>query len=107
MSAGNFMVLLGSNLTDSEAAAYKGQGFEMGVHVQNGCTNFNSLAELNQTYTNTLNQFQANYPSLPPQTTHRYNSIPWINCFSKQEQKFQNKIPYSKDNNIRRPSGRK
>ena len=34
----------GVNLTNSEAAAYNGQGFEMGVHVQNGCTNFNSLA---------------------------------------------------------------
>src|SRR5207248_5846695 len=51
---------LGSNLNDSEAATYNGQGFEMGVHIQNGCTNFNSFAQLNQTYTNTLNQFQAN-----------------------------------------------
>src|SRR5204863_9934846 len=60
---------LGSDLNNSEAAAYKDQGFEMGVHVQNGCTNFTSPAALNQTYTDQLNQFQANFPSLPPQTT--------------------------------------
>ena len=87
----------GVSLTNSEAATYNGQGFEMGVHVQNGCTNFNSLAALNQTYTDTLNQFQTNFPSLPAQTTHRYHCIPWSDWLSQARAELAHNIRYSMD----------
>ena len=87
----------GVNLTNSEAATYNGQGFEMGVHVQNGCTNFNSLAALNQTYTDALNQFQANFPSLPAPTTHRYHCIPWSDWLSQARAELAHNIRYSMD----------
>ena len=85
------------NLTNSEAATYNGQGFEMGVHVQNGCTNFNSLAELNQTYTDALNQFHATFPSLPAPTTHRYHCIPWSDWLSQARAELDHNIRYSMD----------
>ena len=69
----------------------------MGVHVQNGCTNFNSFAELNQTYTDTLSQFQATFPSLPPQTTHRYHCIPWSDWLSQARAELAHNIRYSMD----------
>src|ERR1044071_2059507 len=84
----------GVNVTDSEAATYNGEGFEMGVHVQNGCTNFPSLAALNQTYTDQLSQFQGNFPSLPPQTTHRYHCIPWSDWLSQARAELTHNIRY-------------
>ena len=41
-------------LSNSQAASYDQQGFEIGLHPQNGCSNFSSLAALQGTYTEDL-----------------------------------------------------
>lgn len=64
-------------LSDAQAAAYNAQGFELGVHVTNGGHNFAGYADLDDTYRLQLKEFRDNYPSLPPQTTHRYHAIVW------------------------------
>lgn len=57
---------LGIPLTDAEAKDYHSEGFEIGVHVNTHCKNW-TPASLDKTFTKDLENFQAAYPSLPPQ----------------------------------------
>ena len=84
-------------LTDAQAASYVTQGFEFGVHVQNGCTNFTSFSDLNATYVAQLQQFRSTYPSVPPQSTHRYHCIIWSDWATQAKAALANGIRYSMD----------
>ncbi len=69
--------------TNTQASGYNTQGFEIGLHPQNGCTNYPSLASLQDTYTNQLAQWRAKYSSLPSPTTSRYHCIVWSDWASQ------------------------
>ena len=74
-----FPQMLATNqLTDSQAAAYVAQGFEISVHVDSDptCSNW-SPAELDADYTDLLSSFVAQYPSVPVPRTHRMHCIGW------------------------------
>ena len=61
---------------DAQAAAYNAAGFEIGVHLNTGCSNYDGSA-LDAFFTDQMGQFTAMYPSLPAQTTHRIHCIAW------------------------------
>jgi len=78
--------LSGNTLTDSQAAAYTAQGFEVAVHVDSNptCSNW-TLAELDSQYTNLLASLHTQYPSLPPTKTHRMHCIGWSDYDSQPQ----------------------
>ena len=78
-------------LSDAAAAAYSGQGFEVGVHESTGCANF-TAASLADTYANDIAQWQANYPSLrdTPPTTNRTHCIPYSDWSSQPKTELAN-----------------
>ncbi len=88
---------VGIPLTDSQAGSYNSQGFEMGVHVQNGCTDFTSFSNLDSSYTSQLAAFQSAYPSLPAQTTHRFHCIVWSDWLTQAKVERSHNIRYSMD----------
>ena len=74
-----FPPIVASNpLTNSQAASYIADGFEIGVHVNSNpdCSDwtFNSL---DSDYTSDLNSFASKYTSVPAPETHRMHCISW------------------------------
>lgn len=63
-------------LSDAAASAYHAAGFEVGLHCNSGCGSY-TAEDLNGYFETQLQQFAANYPSLPPPTTHRMHCIAW------------------------------
>ncbi|MCW5554740.1 MAG: DUF4082 domain-containing protein [Verrucomicrobiae bacterium] len=63
-------------LSDAAASAYHAAGFEIGLHCNSGCGNY-TTEDIDGFFETQLQQFAANYPSLPPPTTHRMHCIAW------------------------------
>jgi hypothetical protein len=61
---------------NTQAATYDAAGFEIGIHLNTGCSNYTG-AMLDSYFTTQMGQFVAKYPSLPAQTTHRIHCIAW------------------------------
>jgi hypothetical protein len=64
-------------MSNTTAAGFEADGFELGIHLNTGCSDWSSRAELEDYYTNQLGEFTTEFPSLPPQTTHRTHCIAW------------------------------
>ena len=95
---GTAWVYTGIPMTDTEAAGYVSQGFELGVHAQNGCTvNFTSFANLDAAYKGDLQQFRLAYPSLPPQATSRFHCIVWSDWATQAKVQLANGIRFNLD----------
>jgi len=69
----------GSPLTNTQAAAYNTDGFEVGVHPQVGAcpTGLVSPSDLAAAFDSQLAQFQAQYSSVPPQVSSRTHCVYW------------------------------
>ncbi len=65
-----------SLMSDPQAAAYDAEGFELGVHINTGCTN-RTPASLQTFYTDQLGSWRASYPSVPAQSTHGTQCLTW------------------------------
>lgn len=63
--------------SNAQAVAYYQQGHDIGIHINSGCSNFTSAAQLDAAFTNELAGFQAAYPGLPVQRGNRTHCIPW------------------------------
>jgi hypothetical protein len=63
-------------LSNSQAAAYNAQGFEVALHLNTGCSTYN-FASLDAFFTNQLSLFTNTYPSLPAPVTQRIHCIAW------------------------------
>ena len=85
-------VFPGTPLSDADAASYMSHGFEVGVHPQNGCTNFTSLTSLLDNYASQLDAWRSSYPSLPSPTTNRYHCIVWSDWVSQAKAELANGI---------------
>ncbi|HXH28818.1 MAG TPA: N,N-dimethylformamidase beta subunit family domain-containing protein, partial [Candidatus Polarisedimenticolia bacterium] len=66
----------GSGLTDAVALSYHNLGFELGVHVNTGCADFNPTT-LESYYSGQLATFASQFPSLPVQDSERTHCIVW------------------------------
>jgi hypothetical protein len=82
----------GSPLTNSQAASFNSQGFEIGLHPQNGCTNYSSPANLEASYTQQLDAWNDRYTSIPMPTTSRYHCIVWSDWASQPKTELANGI---------------
>jgi hypothetical protein len=80
-------------LTNSQAAAYVAQGFEIGAHVDSSpdCTNWN-LSELQGQYTRFLSSLATQYPSIPAPRTNRMHCIGWSDYDSQPLAELQHGI---------------
>ena len=76
-----------SLMTDAQAASYVAQGFEVAAHINtqeaNPPPDWTSQAQLDQIYTNELNQFHARYPDVPMPVTNRTHGIVWSDWASQ------------------------
>jgi hypothetical protein len=66
-----------SGMSDAQVAAYQGQGFEIALHLDNGCANFTATS-LRADWASQLPAFNARWPGVvkPPRTI-RTHCIPW------------------------------
>ncbi|MBU1674280.1 fibronectin type III domain-containing protein [bacterium] len=75
----------GNPMTDAQAAAYTGQGFEVALHVNTGCTSWTDYAHLESMYAAQMAGFQAAYPSLPNPDGNRNHCVIWSDWLSNAQ----------------------
>ncbi len=63
-------------LTAAQAGAYTAEGFEVGLHIDPGCTNFDATS-LQATYVSQLAEWNAKYGSLAAPNTQRHHCAVW------------------------------
>jgi hypothetical protein len=73
-----------SPLTDAQAAAYTRAGFEVSLHLNTGCANWNP-ASLDGMLGDSLFQFRSRYPSAGAVETHRTHCLVWSDYTSGAE----------------------
>ena len=76
-------------LTDSQAAAYAAQGFEIAAHVDSSptCSDW-TFATLDSQYTSVLSSFAAQFPSVATSQTHRLHCVGWSDFDSQPKVEF-------------------
>ncbi len=70
-----------NSLSDTLAAAYHAEGFEIALHVNTNCANW-TPAQLDWFFATQLAVWRARYPSLPPPVTERTHCIAWSDWVS-------------------------
>lgn len=65
-----------TNVTPTQADFYNSIGFELGVHVNTGCSDWTNTS-LTSAFTDDLAGFSAKYPNLPRQSGTRTHCIAW------------------------------
>jgi hypothetical protein len=71
-----------SPLTNTQAAQYEAEGFEVALHPsRGGCAN-PTFDVFNNTYRDRLTEFAASYPSVPKPTTSRFHCVSWTDWAS-------------------------
>ncbi len=88
---------VGIPLTNSQAVNYYTQGFDMGVHVENGCNNFSSFNDLNNSYNSQLATFANTYPGLPAQIGHRFHCLVWSDWLTQAKVELSHNMRFSLD----------
>ena len=85
--------LASNTLTDSQAAAYVAQGFEIGVHVDSNptCSDW-SPSGLDTVYTTLISSFSTQFPSVPAPKTHRMHCIGWSDYDSQPKTELNHGI---------------
>jgi hypothetical protein len=76
-------------LSDTAAAQYAADGFEVGLHINTGCADFDP-ASLTSLYTQQVNGFRAKYLSLGPLRTQRHHCIVWSDWTTAAQVQFAN-----------------
>ena len=69
-------VVPGSSLTNADAFAYTGEGFEVGLHVDTGCADWTANS-LDAFYATQLSAWTGQFASLPSPATSRIHCIVW------------------------------
>jgi hypothetical protein len=69
-------------LSNSAAATYTSQGFEVGIHPSTNCGNY-TASSIATVYSTQLAQWRTNYPSLPSPVTNRLHCIAWSDWSSQ------------------------
>lgn len=86
---GTSYIYTSTPLTDAQASAYHAAGFEVGLHISTGCSDY-TLASLQSNYTTQLEDWRAKYTSLPSPTTQRHHCIAWSDWTSGAEAQLAN-----------------
>jgi hypothetical protein len=93
---GSSYIYTSTPLSDSQAASFHAQGFEIGLHLSTNCSTYNQ-ASLEGFFNSQLPQFTAKYTSLPSPTTHRTHCISWSDWASKPKVEVANGIRLNTD----------
>ncbi|MEA5502813.1 DUF4082 domain-containing protein [Halotia wernerae UHCC 0503] len=70
-----------TKITNAQAAAFNTDGFEISLHVTTNCADFTPTS-LETFYTQQLNTFASNYPSIPAPVTERHHCLVWSDWFT-------------------------
>jgi phosphodiesterase/alkaline phosphatase D-like protein len=81
---GTSYIYTNTPLSNSQAAAYNSQGFEIGVHFNTGCADFTS-SSLESTFVSDLQSWSAKYTSVPSPQTNRTHCIVWSDWVTHAE----------------------
>ena len=79
---GTSYIYSNSPLTNTQAAGYEADGFEVALHQTTNCGNFTPQS-LDQGYDDQLAEFATQYPSVPAPTTNRTHCIAWSDWASQ------------------------
>ena len=78
-------------LTNTQAAAYEAQGFEVGLHINTSCGDF-TPTQLATTYSQQIATFTNLYPSVPAPITQRHHCIVWSDWVTGAKVQWANGI---------------
>ncbi len=81
---GTSYVFPNTPITDAQVAGFVADGFEVGVHINTGCGDFNRDS-LQDIYDAQVPEFQAAFPSAGPLRTQRHHCIAWSDWSSGAE----------------------
>ncbi|HWQ96418.1 MAG TPA: DUF4082 domain-containing protein [Candidatus Methylomirabilis sp.] len=82
--AGNWECIRGTSyvytdtpLSDTQALYYQNQGFEIGLHVNSNCGDYNTQGALESFYSGQLSSWRTKYSSITSPRTHRMHCVVW------------------------------
>ncbi len=81
-----------TTFTDAQVAEYVKDGFEFGLHLFTGCSDWADQADLETLFSNQLTSLEANFPSMPPTSTHRTHCIVWSDWATEAKVELLNGI---------------
>jgi hypothetical protein len=76
-------------LSNTRAATYNGQGFEIALHPDTGCQDFTD-ASLAKTFSSQLSRWRSKYTSLPSPVSNRTHCMPWSNWLGEPRTELAN-----------------
>ena len=85
--------LASTSLTNTQAASYVSQGFEIGVHVDSvpDCSDW-TASGLAAFYSSQINSFESMFPGVPQPSTHRMHCISWSDYDAQPRTELANGI---------------
>jgi hypothetical protein len=86
---GTSYIYANTPLSNVQAAQYQAEGFEVGLHINTGCANFDA-ASLASFYALQVPEWQAKYSSVLPPSTQRHHCIAWSDWTSAADVQFNN-----------------
>ena len=88
---GTSYIFPGTPLTNDQAVQYDAAGFEIGLHVNTGCADFDA-ASLTNFYDQQLSDWQAVYSGIPTPKTERHHCIVWSDWTTGADVQFNHGI---------------
>ena len=79
-------------MSNTAAAGFEADGFELGVHLNTGCADWSSRGQLEDYYTTSWASSGPSSRACPPQTTHRTHCIVWSDWASQPKVEGANGI---------------
>ena len=78
----------GTPISDSLAAAYTADGFELALHLNTGCSDFTSAQGLDSLLGSQLGSLAAQLPSNPPPSSNRTHCVVWSDYTTEAHVEF-------------------
>ena len=88
---GTSYIYTSTPLTNAQAVAYNTDGFEVGLHVNTGCADYDRTS-LDTIYASDLAGWKAKYTGLPAPITMRHHCIAWTDWTTGADVQFNNGI---------------
>jgi hypothetical protein len=88
---GTSYIYPGTPISDTAAAGYVAQGFEIGVHINTGCADW-TPSSLEANYADQIAQVANQLPSLPSPVTNRTHCIAWSDWATQAKVELQHGI---------------
>ncbi|MBS1932923.1 MAG: Ig-like domain-containing protein, partial [Bacteroidetes bacterium] len=90
---GTSYIYTATPISDDDVNSFQSQGFEIGLHPYNGCTDY-TPASLDNVFSTQLSIFQSNWPSATAPVTNRTHCMPWTDWSSHPSIEFNHGIRF-------------